>query len=186
MKNVHLNTFPEPKENEQIAKVIGLKGANMCEIEYANKSTSICVIPTKFRKLIWIKKGEINLQPHLFLISKIYSQKGQFLIVRVPQTTDLRAQSMVEAVLSKDQIVHLKENNLWPAEFEDLSSLESEDYKSPSLQPRKENFGENDREESDEEDSEEDDFMSNPNHRQYREDSSDEEEEGEDESEDDE
>lgn len=57
LKNAHLNSYPEPSDNEEVALVVDLKGANMCDIELSSGATSIAVIPSRFRKLIWIKKG---------------------------------------------------------------------------------------------------------------------------------
>ncbi|PRP84157.1 hypothetical protein PROFUN_04148 [Planoprotostelium fungivorum] len=96
LRDAHLNSYPEPKENEQIARVIDLRGANMCDVELSQDGSSIAVIPTRFRKLIWIKKGH-------------------YLIVKVP--TDYKAQCMVEHVLSDDQIEHLIDAKLWPDKF---------------------------------------------------------------------
>lgn len=48
---------PEPKENEQVVRVVGLRGSNLFEVADALGGRSLTMLPTKFRKLIWIKRG---------------------------------------------------------------------------------------------------------------------------------
>lgn len=48
---------PEPKENEQVVKVVGLRGSNLFEVQDEHGATSVTMLPTKFRKLIWVKRG---------------------------------------------------------------------------------------------------------------------------------
>lgn len=63
LRDAQLNSFPIPTEDEKIARVTELRGANICEIEYKpNGEKSLAQIPSKFRKLIWIKRGK-NIKP---------------------------------------------------------------------------------------------------------------------------
>lgn len=48
---------PEPKENEQVVKVVGLRGSNLFEVQDEHGATTVTMLPTKFRKLIWVKRG---------------------------------------------------------------------------------------------------------------------------------
>ncbi|POM59506.1 Translation initiation factor eIF1A-like protein [Phytophthora palmivora] len=47
---------PEPKENELIVRVTALRGSNLFEVVDANGAKSVTMLPTKFRKLIWVKR----------------------------------------------------------------------------------------------------------------------------------
>mmetsp|Transcript_3665 Transcript_3665/g.5471 ORF Transcript_3665/g.5471 Transcript_3665/m.5471 type:complete len:217 (-) Transcript_3665:70-720(-) len=135
-----LNAFPEPNfaEGERIAQVAGSRGGNILEILVAaspdnNDNTStpssqleLALLPTKFRKLIWVKRGD-------------------FLIVGGDETTAADEQPinksqqhkvryMVRHILYSDQIKHLKslKSSIWPSQFDDkhnndadLSAIES-------------------------------------------------------------
>jgi probable RNA-binding protein EIF1AD len=48
---------PEPKENEQIVQVVGLRGSNLFEVKNEHGEASVTMLPTKYRKLIWVKRG---------------------------------------------------------------------------------------------------------------------------------
>ncbi|KAF4043945.1 Translation initiation factor 1A / IF-1 [Phytophthora infestans] len=99
---------PEPKENELIVRVTALRGSNLFEVEDANGAKSVTMLPTKFRKLIWVKRGD-------FLI--VGEGDGG-------ETTTATGKkgavtSIVEHILYKEQIKNLKRKELWPATFDD-------------------------------------------------------------------
>lgn len=55
---------PTLGEEEKFAKVVQLRGANICEVEFPNGERTLSQIPQRFRKLIWIKTGKsFNLYP---------------------------------------------------------------------------------------------------------------------------
>ncbi|KAL3673428.1 hypothetical protein V7S43_001140 [Phytophthora oleae] len=99
---------PEPKENELIVRVTALRGSNLFEVVDANGAKSVTMLPTKFRKLIWVKRGD-------FLIvgegdgGEATTAKGKKGAVT----------SIVEHILYKEQIKNLKRKDLWPAAFDD-------------------------------------------------------------------
>lgn len=57
MTQGYKNNFPEPKPTEKIGRVIELRGSNQCEIEYPNGERVLVKFPAKFKKLLWIKRG---------------------------------------------------------------------------------------------------------------------------------
>ncbi|KAE9048951.1 hypothetical protein PR003_g111 [Phytophthora rubi] len=101
---------PEPKENELIVRVTALRGSNLFEVVDAEGTKAVTMLPTKFRKLIWVKRGD-------FLIvgegdgGEATTAKGKKGAVT----------SIVEHILYKDQIKNLKRKELWPAAFDDPS-----------------------------------------------------------------
>eukprot|EP01115_Flamella_aegyptia_P009860 TRINITY_DN42644_c1_g1_i1.p1 TRINITY_DN42644_c1_g1~~TRINITY_DN42644_c1_g1_i1.p1 ORF type:complete len:163 (-),score=47.54 TRINITY_DN42644_c1_g1_i1:24-512(-) len=149
-----LQDTPEIQEDEKIAKVVELRGANICEVVFANGEHTLCQIPTKFRKLIWIKTGN-------------------FIIVREPKNIpNVKIRVMVQHVLFPDHIKNLRAQGKWPAEFE--AEVAQTETKKPVEEPKKSNAG----------DSEDDsDLFYNPNHRLVT-DSDDEDEDSEDEDDD--
>lgn len=62
LKEDTLSAFPIPTAEETITRVVGLRGACVCEVEQANGERLLCQIPTKFRKTVWIKKGSKEYQ----------------------------------------------------------------------------------------------------------------------------
>jgi len=98
-----LSNFPIPTSEEQIVRVLELRGSNVCEVEHTNGQRVLCTIPKKFHKLIWIKKGN-------------------FLIVRnPPELTKLgnwKIKAVVLHVLVPHQIKYLVKESLWPNEFQ--------------------------------------------------------------------
>lgn len=57
--NTMLQDYPLPGETEKIARVIQLRGSNVCEVELPSGDKNLVQIPTRFKKLIWIKIGKI-------------------------------------------------------------------------------------------------------------------------------
>lgn len=126
---------PEPKENEQIVQVVGLRGSNLFEVRDEHDVSSITMLPTKFRKLIWIKRGALHMQSAVVtrdgwcrshtcgLLRLLLLRPGDFLIVAsgdaAAEASTAKGKkkaavtSIVEHILYKDQIKHLKAKSLW-------------------------------------------------------------------------
>ena len=49
--------IPAPTENQRIAMSLGTRGGNAVEVQFEDGSTTLCLIPTKFQKKLWIRKG---------------------------------------------------------------------------------------------------------------------------------
>ncbi|CAH0489990.1 unnamed protein product [Peronospora farinosa] len=101
---------PEPKENELIVRVTALRGTNLFEVVDAQGIQSVTMLPTKFRKLIWVKRGD-------FLIVG----EGDGGEATTATGKKGAVTSIVVHILYKDQIKNLKQKDLWPVEF-DVSS----------------------------------------------------------------
>mmetsp|Transcript_10374 Transcript_10374/g.22504 ORF Transcript_10374/g.22504 Transcript_10374/m.22504 type:complete len:98 (-) Transcript_10374:1413-1706(-) len=52
-----LEGLPEPGEGEQIVQVVGSRGGNMLEVRSPANENALCLLPSKFRKLVWVKRG---------------------------------------------------------------------------------------------------------------------------------
>lgn len=61
-------------------------------------------MPTKFRKNIWVKRGD-------------------FILVE-PITEGDKVKAEIVKIMNKDSIKYYKENNLWPEEFDDAKLQE--------------------------------------------------------------
>lgn len=99
---------PEPKENEIIVRVTALRGTNLFEVVDTHGTKSVTMLPTKFRKLIWVKRGD-------------YLIVGEGDGGETTTATGKKGAvtSIVEHILYKDQIKDLKHKQLWPSGFDD-------------------------------------------------------------------
>eukprot|EP00752_Nemacystus_decipiens_P010535 g9381.t1 len=100
----YLNSTPEPGENEEIALAQAPRGSNIIEIMLATGEPALALLPTRFRKLIWVKRGD-------FLITS--TSAGDF---ETSAGEAGKVRHRVEHILNKDQIKHLKKRGLWPGD----------------------------------------------------------------------
>ncbi|KAG7276923.1 hypothetical protein CRUP_010243 [Coryphaenoides rupestris] len=92
-----LGEFVDPTENQQIVKVIGSRGNNLHEAVTAQGETFLVSMPTKFRKNIWIKRGDY--------------------VVVDPIEEGEKVKAEISVILYKDHIQHLQRLQLWPDGF---------------------------------------------------------------------
>jgi probable RNA-binding protein EIF1AD len=97
-----LDEFELPKENQKIVKIVAGRGNNLHQaIEADDQTTYLVSMPTKFRKNVWIKRGD-------------------FCIVEAIEEGD-KVKAEIVRILYKDQIRFIKSENLWP--FKDLKEV---------------------------------------------------------------
>jgi probable RNA-binding protein EIF1AD len=95
-----------PEQDEQIVKVVAGRGNNLHEVADPHGETFLVSMPTKFRKNVWIKRGDfVFISP----ISEGDKVKGE-----------------ISTVLYKDQIKYLKREGVWPKEFENCVATPDE------------------------------------------------------------
>ncbi|XP_006002516.1 probable RNA-binding protein EIF1AD [Latimeria chalumnae] len=125
-----------PSEQQQIVKVTRSPGNNLHEVETAEGERFLVSMPTKFRKNIWIKRGD-------------------FVIVD-PIEEGEKVKAEITFILYKDHISHLKKEGLWPNVFSD--SVE-EPFNTVTSQTQLEHSStaQDNKDSSDEDDSEDDD-----------------------------
>ncbi|KAH9509160.1 putative RNA-binding protein eif1ad [Bulinus truncatus] len=92
-----LEEFPLPHGNRQVVKVTAAKGNNLHEVVDAEGETFLVSMPTKFRKHVWIKRGD-------------------YIMVEPIDEGD-KVKAEITHILFKDQIKHIQENGLWPESF---------------------------------------------------------------------
>ncbi|TPX70829.1 hypothetical protein SpCBS45565_g01484 [Spizellomyces sp. 'palustris'] len=99
-----LEELPVPGDGQCVAKVIENRGGGNyvvqvpAEVKRTDEPTLLVSLPSKFRKLIWVKRGS-------------------FVIIQKEEGTTKIAGEIVH-VLFLDHIKHLKTEGLWPVEFE--------------------------------------------------------------------
>ena len=109
-KNVtseYLNELPLPdaEKGEEIVVLVKSHGSNILEIATASGETSLCRLPTKFRRLIWVKKGD-------YMIVSGSSEDYE-----TAKGSKGRVNFQVERILSADQVKHIAKQGLWPEAF---------------------------------------------------------------------
>lgn len=92
-----VSSLPVPEAEEKIVRVVSIRGGNLVEVVDAATDSGLAILPAKFRRLIWIKRGD-------------------YLIVSSGDADQIKY--IVRYVLYPRQIAHLKAENLWPFEEE--------------------------------------------------------------------
>lgn len=101
-----LHDLPEPGEDEKIARVVATRGGNQFEICLpSDKTIHLAILPTKFHKLVWVKRGD-------FVLVEVGTDSASDNI-----ESDVRGfRHMISHILYKDQIKHLKAKGIWPCD----------------------------------------------------------------------
>lgn len=135
--------LPEPRKGERIAKVMATRGGNQFDIilssfdessfdEDNERKSHLAILPTKFRKLIWVKRGDFVIVD----TGKDDEKEGDDEEHAGANNAD-GIRFIVSHILYKDQIKHLKSKGLWPTndpEFafgcsDDITGDVENDYK---------------------------------------------------------
>lgn len=61
IKEILHDEFTPPTAQQKIVKVLNSKGNNLHEVEEADSTTYLVTMPTKFRKNVWVKRGDFLL-----------------------------------------------------------------------------------------------------------------------------
>ncbi|XP_071164076.1 probable RNA-binding protein EIF1AD [Mytilus edulis] len=101
-----LDEYVLPEENQQIVKVVAGKGNNLHEILTADNRTFLVSMPTRFRKNVWIKRGD-------------------FVFIEPIEEGD-RVKAEISRILYKDQIKYIKEEGKWPDAFMETTNTEKD------------------------------------------------------------
>ncbi|XP_066466427.1 probable RNA-binding protein EIF1AD isoform X2 [Tiliqua scincoides] len=92
-----LEEYVVPSERQQIVRVLGTPGNNLHEVETPEGARFLVSMPTKFRKNIWIKRGDF------LLVDPI--EEGE------------KVKAEISFVLYKDHVRYLKKEGYWPEAF---------------------------------------------------------------------
>lgn len=142
--------YVQPTENQRIVKVLGSRGNNLHEVETAEGEKFLASMPTKFRKNIWIKRGD-------------------FVIVD-PIAEGEKVKAEISFIIYKDHQRLLHKEGLWPAAFSKETEKVATDKVSNKEAAAESIAGEKSGAEDRDEDSEDDsDLFVNTNHVQYEE-----------------
>jgi probable RNA-binding protein EIF1AD len=93
-----LEDFIEPEGEQKIARVLNGRGNNLHEILLPSGEQFLASMPTKFRRNVWIKRGD-------------------FVVVE-PIEEGNKVKAEIAHILYSKQIKHLKKEGMWPGEFD--------------------------------------------------------------------
>jgi len=102
-----LESFPEPGPADSIVRVTGLRGTNIMEVLTAGGETSLAMLPTKFRKLIWVKRGDFVMCTGTDGSADLETRDGK----------GGKVNFMVTHILYEQQKKHLVSVGMWPEVF---------------------------------------------------------------------
>lgn len=137
------NEFQLPQEGQSIVKVLAGRGNNLHEVKDAEGTSFLVSMPVKFRKNVWIKRGDFVIVTHI--------EEGD------------KVKAEIATILYKDQIRFIKSENQWPKGFEN-QDIEN-DLDKLTLSDKKETTGESEDDSEEEDDS---DLFQNTNRPNYQ------------------
>lgn len=100
MKEMQNDDFEPPAENQQIVRIVGSRGNNLHEVESSisdNDEKFLVTMPTKFRKNVWVKRGN-------------------FVIVEPIDEGD-KVKAEIVRILTPQHIKEFTRDGIWPAKF---------------------------------------------------------------------
>ncbi|XP_062510899.1 probable RNA-binding protein EIF1AD [Corticium candelabrum] len=93
-----LEDYVEPEGEQRIAQVLNGRGNNLHEVQLTTGEKFLVSMPTKFRRNVWIKRGDY--------------------VVIEPIAEGNRVKGEIVHILYGKQIKYLKQEGLWPREFD--------------------------------------------------------------------
>lgn len=100
--------FSHPTENQQIVKVVSSRGNNLHEVQAPDGSSFLASMPSKFRRNVWVKRGD-------------------YVLVEPIKEGDKVKAEMVR-VLTSDHVKCYKKEGVFPSAFlEDSNHSKSDD-----------------------------------------------------------
>lgn len=90
--------FRLPSKDEKIVRVVAGRGNNLHEVKDQQQNSFLVSMPTKYRKNVWIKRGD-------------------FVVVTSISEGD-KVKGEISTILYKEQIKYIRAQGGWPAEFD--------------------------------------------------------------------
>lgn len=96
----YTDAHPLPDENARVVRITASRGSNLFDIELQTGEPALAMLPTKFRKLIWVKRGDY------VLVSSASADATTL-------EGDAKVRYLIVHILSKEQIRHIQSEGLW-------------------------------------------------------------------------
>ncbi|XP_059618181.1 probable RNA-binding protein EIF1AD [Phlebotomus argentipes] len=108
MREFLMDNFDLPSENQTIVRVVQSRGNYLFDVESPGDEENFLVsMPTKFRKNMWVKRGD-------------------FLLVE-PIEEGNKVKAEIVKILTPEHIKEFTKANVWPKKFTSKRPLESEE-----------------------------------------------------------
>lgn len=107
LKEMDLDNFDHPTENQQIVRILNSRGNNLHEVETACEDSEerfLVSMPTKFRKNVWVKRGD-------------------FVIVQAIDEGD-KVKAEIVRILTPQHIKEFTTDGIWPLKFTTTRKVE--------------------------------------------------------------
>ena len=101
-----LHGLPELGTNDSVAVISKGAGSNLFEVSFSDGSRTLAMLPSKFRKLVWLKRGD-------YII--VSGAEGS---TQTARGTAGAVTHAIEHILYTDAIKHLRAKGQWPAGLE--------------------------------------------------------------------
>jgi probable RNA-binding protein EIF1AD len=101
-----LHGLPEPTASQAVAVVCRSLGSNLVAVETGGGEAGMAMLPTKFRKLVWIKRGDYVI---------VSQAEGE---VATAGGGAGKVRFIIDAVLYAEAVKHLAARGMWPPRFE--------------------------------------------------------------------
>lgn len=98
-----------PVDGDIIAQVRNARGNNLHEVEDEKGEVYVASMPSKFRKAVWIRRG-------------------QFVVLRPIKEGD-KVKAEIEHVLDRGNVLHIRSMNKWPERYEEQAKMMTRDAK---------------------------------------------------------
>ncbi|KJH51554.1 putative translation initiation factor eIF-1A [Dictyocaulus viviparus] len=98
-----------PVDGDIIAQVRNARGNNLHEVLDENGEMYVVSMPSKFRKTVWIRRG-------------------QFVVLRPIKEGD-KVKAEIEYVLDEENVLYIRSRNRWPYRFEEEARMMTRDAK---------------------------------------------------------
>lgn len=120
-----LHDLPEPQKDEKIARVVASRGGNQFDVCVANDTTVyLAILPTKFHKLVWVKRGDyvlVQVGGGLEEDESKNEEGNQSNNKSDNHQEETGIRHMITHILYKDQVKHLQSKGLWPDDDPEFS-----------------------------------------------------------------
>jgi hypothetical protein len=78
-----LHDYPVPEGEQEIVRVTEMRGSNIVEVVRPSGEKILCLMPAKFKKTLWIKRGKptpplLSIQASFFCILKSHLNRSIF------------------------------------------------------------------------------------------------------------
>jgi translation initiation factor IF-1 len=126
--------LPVPdKETDQVGKIVATRGSNQFDVLLSDGANSkvLAILPTKYRKLVWLKRNDFVIVESGLADGEADSQESEAsgtadeltttgdndvppVLTRIDDSTGGGIRYMIKHILYKDQIRNLIEKGFWP------------------------------------------------------------------------